>query len=41
MNWEEINKEIQRILNEKSDIELLVQNMSKVNIEEWIKPYNL
>ena len=41
MNWEEINREIEKILNEKSNLELLIQNMSKFDIDQWIEPYNL
>lgn len=41
MNWEEINKEIKRVLEEKNEIEILIENMSKIDIDEWTKPYNL
>lgn len=41
MNWGEINKEIAKALEEKGELEILVENMNKFNIDEWIEPYNL
>lgn len=41
MDWESINKEIAKALEKKSEIEILVENMSKFNIDQWIEPYNL
>ena len=40
MDWEEINKAISGALNEQSELESLVQNMSKFDYDKWVKPYN-
>lgn len=41
MNWDEINKEIAKELEEKSTFEILVENMSKFDIDKWIAHYNV
>lgn len=41
MDWEEINKEIATALEQKSEIEILVDNMSKFDINKWVSPYNV
>ena len=41
MNWNEINKDIAEALSQKSEIEILIDNMSKFDIDKWVKPYNV
>ena len=41
MDWESINKEIAKALDEKRELEILIENMSKFDIDKWVKPYNV
>jgi len=40
MDWEDINKEIAEALEKKSELDIMIENMSKFDINKWVIPYN-
>ena len=40
MDWDSINRELAEAFAEETELEILVKNMSKFDIDKWIKPYN-
>ena len=41
MIWDEINKDIAGALSQKSALEIIIESMSKFDIDKWIHPYNV
>ena len=41
MDWDSINRELAEAFAEETELEILVKNMSKFDIDKWIKPYNV